>query len=417
MRSSNRLGLFAKLITLGSLYVSQAIPLGFFIIAVPTILRREGVSLEKIGLLSALALPWLIKFLWAPLVDRWGVDSRFGHYRSWILPLQIGCVGTVACMANLNRAADMGTLIVLGGVFMLLSATQDIATDGLAVRLLEPHERGLGNGAQVGGYYLGQILGGGVVLLLFGRFGWTIAISAMAVFLALPIIPLLSIRESARSGQSTRQRTAVGYRSLLGFFRQTGVRSWIVVVLLWRGGETMVQWMFNPMLVDRGFSPERIGLILGVAGSIGALGGAVVGGLLISRWGRRKSLLAFGGIQAMALALYILLAREVGGLSLIYGVVIASAAAGGMATAALYTRMMDVSRYDSAASDFTVQQSLAAIGPLIAAGLSGFSATAIGYSGHFMLAVRVQVLAVLCVAWAVTPARSQAAGKVMVQPS
>ena len=76
-----------RLTLITGLYVSQAIPLGFLIVALPAILRSQGLGLEQTGLLGALALPWLIKFLWAPLVDRFGSSSR-GHYRSWIIPLQ-----------------------------------------------------------------------------------------------------------------------------------------------------------------------------------------------------------------------------------------------------------------------------------------------------------------------------------------
>ncbi len=181
---------------IASLYVSQAIPLGFFVVAMPGILRSYGVGLEQVGLVGALAFPWLIKFLWAPLVD--GVGScRAGHYRSWILPLQTLSVLAVAALSLADLRQGLAALFFIGAAFMLCSATQDIATDGLAVRVFGSHERGPANGIQVGGYYLGQILGGGAVLVLFHRLGWTPAVLAMAGFLALPLIPALRFREPA----------------------------------------------------------------------------------------------------------------------------------------------------------------------------------------------------------------------------
>ena len=93
-----------KLSLLAALYVSQAIPLGFFIEAVPAIGRDLGLSLRDIGLIQALALPFLIKFLWAPLVDGRGAAQR-GHYRSWLLPLQGLAVATVVA-TTLNRISD-----------------------------------------------------------------------------------------------------------------------------------------------------------------------------------------------------------------------------------------------------------------------------------------------------------------------
>ncbi|MBZ0114556.1 MAG: MFS transporter [Thermoanaerobaculia bacterium] len=379
---------------LGLLYVSQAIPLGFFIVAVPSILRSEGLSLERVGLLSALAFPWLLKFLWAPLVDRFG-SSRRGHYRSWILPLQLLCVFIVAWISRLDVSQDMGHLIVACGLFMFCSATQDVATDGLAVRLLHHDERGLGNGFQVGGYYLGQICGGGVVLLLYSAFGWTAALGVMALILALPIAWVVRLEEPRVPVEANEHVT---WSALGRFFRRPGILVWVVVLLLWRAGETMVQWMVNPLLVDQGYSLHEIGLLVGIVGSLAALVGALLGGYWINRRGRRPTLLFFGTLQVIALTAFVLPALGVGGLPVFYCVVSASAAVGGMATAALYTIMMDRSEPATAATDFSLQQSLAAIGPVLTASGSGYSAMALGYSGHFLVAASVQVCAVAWVA-------------------
>ncbi len=384
---------------LALLYVSQAIPLGFFIVAVPSILRSEGLSLERVGLLSALAFPWLLKFLWAPWVDRIGSSAR-GHYRSWILPLQLSCVVVVAWISRLSVERDMGLLVVACALFMFLSATQDVATDGLAVRLLNADERGPGNGIQVGGYYLGQICGGGLVLILYSTFGWSTAVLIMAVLLALPISLVLRLEEPPNPVAASQR---VSWSALGQFFRRPGILVWVGVLLLWRAGETMVQWMVNPMLVDRGYSLAEIGVLLGVIGSLAALVGALLGGVAVGRFGRRPTLLLFGGLQVLALTSFALPALGVGGLSLLYAVISASAAIGGMATAALYTVMMDRSDEATAATDFTLQQSLAAIGPVLTASASGFSANALGYSGHFLVAAAVQLGAVVWVTMAFRP--------------
>ena len=394
--SSTPSGRFSRLLLLALLYVAQALPLGFFVIAMPAILRERGVSLEQIGVLGALAMPFLLKFLWAPFID------RFGRYRSWLIWLQVSAVATVAAIAMLDPVADWQALLGLGTLFMLLAATQDVATDGLAVRLLwrdgeGREDRGLGNAIQVGGYYLGQILGGGLVLILVGRFGWTAALAVMALLLALPLPLVATLREPearlpAAGGEEVRP--SIGFSTLAAFFRRPGILSFVVVLLVWRLGETMTQWMVNPMLVDRGFSLERIGVLLGMLGSAGSLAGAFFGGRLIARLGRHRSLAATGSLLVPAMAAYLLPALGHGGLPLLYAVVIASAFAGGASTAALYTAAMDASAYDTAGTDFTIQQSLAAVGPMIAAGVSGLSAGLLGYPGHFALAAGVQLLVV-----------------------
>jgi RhtX/FptX family siderophore transporter len=391
-------GTATKLTLIATLYVSQAIPLGFFIVAIPAILRSQGLPLERVGLLSAIAAPWLLKFLWAPLVDRYG-SPRWGHFRSWLLPLQTLSVLTVVAISRLELETDFMPLVLAGALFMLLAATQDIATDGLSVRVLTHDERGPGNGVQVGGYYLGQIVGGGLMLIAFHRFGWSAAVLMMAGFLALPILPTLLFREPRHPREAAARK--VDYRALGRFFTRSGAGVWVAILLLYRMGETMAATMFNPMLVDLGLSLEEIGLLLGIASSFGSFSGALLGGFLIRSVGRKPALVGFGLLQAAAIAGLALPALGFAGpwgVYTVYAVAIASAFSGGMATAALYTSMMDHSSTETSATDFTLQQSLAAVGPVLAASLSGFSAAALGYPLHFALCAGVAVLTVVLVA-------------------
>ncbi len=139
-----------KLGLLGSLYLSQGLPFGFFTGALPVLMRKQGYSLESIGLATMLALPWALKFLWAPLVDRHGW-AKVGLRRSWILPLQAIMVIALLIISMLSDKAAMPVLLGCVFVINLLAATQDIATDGLAVDILSAKERGLANGVQVAG--------------------------------------------------------------------------------------------------------------------------------------------------------------------------------------------------------------------------------------------------------------------------
>src|SRR5690606_5955510 len=145
-----------KLTLLASLYLAQGMPYGFFSQFLPAMLRAQGVSLEGIGLASLLALPWALKFAWAPLVDRHG-SARFGHRRGWIVPIQLLTVVTLLALSQVDPTVEIQAM--LAGVLLLnlLASTQDIATDALAVTILRPEERGLGNGIQVAAYRLGMI--------------------------------------------------------------------------------------------------------------------------------------------------------------------------------------------------------------------------------------------------------------------
>lgn len=209
-----------KLALLGTLYLSQGLPFGFFTQALPVLLREQGLSLPAIGFTYLLALPWALKFLWAPAVDR----CRFrgmGRRRSWILPLQSAAIIALVFIAMAHPANAL-PLVLLGILTInLLAATQDIATDGLAVELLTARERGLGNGVQVAGYRVGMIIGGGFLLVAFQYLGWATTMIAMAGILVIATIPIALHRESA-----TVESTATlgpGRATLISFIRRPGV--------------------------------------------------------------------------------------------------------------------------------------------------------------------------------------------------
>ncbi len=379
-----------RMTLIATLYVSQAIPVGFFVIALPAILRDSGASLNTVSLFSALALAWVFKFLWAPLVDRFGSATR-GHFRSWLLPVQMLAVGSVAVIAMTDPRESLVPLAVAGSVFMLLAATQDIATDGLAVRILPEAERGIGNGVQVGGFYFGQILGGGLVLYLVGRVGWSAAMGGMAVLMALPLLPVWFYREPAQV--TRRPSSSFSFGALARFFRRPGAWGWVAVLVVYRAGDAAAMRMLGPLLVDQGMTLASIGLLTGVAASVGAMAGALVGGLLVNSFGRRASLVLFAVLHALALIGYLMPANGRIEPSLLYGVVLAAAFTGGLATAAIYTAMMDRSDPATSATDFTLQQSLCATGPMVAAIFSGVVAERFGYTSLFVACVLVAVAA------------------------
>lgn len=387
MKGAQKLGL------LGALYLSQGLPYGFFTQALPALLRELGLSLPAIGLTSLLALPWALKFLWAPLVDRWG--SR----RRWILAMQ--AVAALLAVVISTIDPDRALPLILGCVLLtnLAAATQDIATDGLAVSMLSSSERGLGNGIQVAGYRLGMILGGGVLLVLFERLGWQGTFLCMAALIAaasLPLIttPALGARQASGGG---------GLREALGWLVLPGNAGWLGALALYKVGHHLAQGMLRPWLVDSGMGLADIGWLLGAGGFSAGLVGAILGGLSVNVLGRRAVLGAWGLAAAAGVAGYASLASSgvAGGLAL-WGVVLVEHLASGMATAALFTVMMDACREEHESSDYTLQASAVVIASGVAAAASGFVAEAIGYGGLLWCA---SALGVLGAAGAVAGAR------------
>jgi predicted MFS family arabinose efflux permease len=156
--------------------------------------------------------------------------------------------------------------------------------------------------------------------------------------------------------------------------------------------------MLRPFLADRGVSLAEIGKLLGTVGFVAGLLGALAGGALVNRLGRRRALLTFGALQALTVASYAWLALGPLPRTPLYVLCAAEHFAGGMATAALFTCMMDWCRPHSSATDYTVQASAVVIATGAAASASGFSAQALGYVRHFALAALLAAAALLVVA-------------------
>ena len=380
MKTRSKIGLLA------SLYLSQGLPYGFFTQALPALLRQQQVSLAVIGLTSLLSFTWACKFLWAPLVDLWG-SNRFGYRKSWIVPLQLGAVLLLFCTAMLDPGKALVAIVCIAFVANVLAATQDVATDALAIDVLTPGERGVGNGVQIAGYRMGMILGGGVLLMVFDHVGWAQTFLALGGMLLIGVIPVSVHREPRHGvtpGATSFQQSYV--HMLWGTFRQPHMGGWLLVLLTYKAGDALGSAMLRPFLIDRGLRLADIGVMLGTVGFSAGLLGAVVGGGVINLLGRTRSLVVFGLLHALSMLLYAVPAAGMGAEAFLYGACAAEHFAGSLASVALCTQMMDRSRAEAAATDYTVQSSTLAVALGVVGASSGFVTEAVGYTMLFVLA-------------------------------
>ncbi len=177
-----------KFPVLFSLYIAQSIPMSFFSTVVPVIMRQEKYSLASIGLLQLVKLPWIIKFLWAPLIDNKAKNTR--QLRQWIIFSEIFYAVVILSIGLFSLQTDFKLIIMLMIVAFIASATQDIATDAFAIIILKPAERSLGNSMQSAGSFIGTLVGTGVLLIAFHYFGWTVLLILLAMFVMVALIPL-----------------------------------------------------------------------------------------------------------------------------------------------------------------------------------------------------------------------------------
>ena len=359
-------------------------------------MRQEGMSLQVIGLLPLLAIPVMLKFLWSPLIDRYGF-TRWGHYRFWIICLQLLVIFTVIGLGFFG--INQNFIILLLGLLSLslLSSSQDIATDALAVGLLEPQERGLGNAIQTSGNYMGAVIGGGGMLILLSRWGWQATLLTMASIMLVALVPIFLHRERIKK-PSKAYITKPALKNLIDFCRYPGIGRWLLMLVFYSSGSMMATTMFRPLLVDIGLSLPEIGWLLGVVSYSAGILGAIIAGLLIAPLGRKRSLVLFGLLRAIAISTYLLPAFGVTNLPVLYLAAISVQISIGMAMTPLYTVMMDKSNLETAGTDYTTQNSIVHLGGIVAAAMSGVIVRMLGYRGVFVTSIVVSIIGVVLIA-------------------
>lgn len=383
-----------RFVLLTSLYAAQGLPFGFFTLALPVVLREAGWSLTAIGALQFLALPWALKFLWAPWVD------RHGARRTWLLALQ----GATVALAGGLALLDLQTvgLALMGAVllFNLLAATQDIVTDGLAVRWLASRERGLANAIQVGAYRLGMIVGGGGLLWLLAHSHWRAVFAAMAALLALSTWPVWRMAEPAAAAVPP---SPGDWHVALGWLHRAltpGLLACGALIFCFRFGDQMVSSLITPFLTDQGVGKDTIALMKGAVGSGTSLLGAALGGWLLLRVPRRAAMLWTGLGQSLTFGLYVAAALGWGGMPGLWVAAVAEGVVGTMATVALFSLMMDAADPHHAGTDYTLLASVVVAVGSVGGLAGGWVGDRLGYAWAFGLGTVLSALGcVALVAW------------------
>lgn len=378
-----KLATVRRYVLLGTLYFAQGLPFGFFTIAIPVLLRERHVSLAKIGLTMLLNAPWALKFVWAPVVDHRYIP-RLGRRRTWILAMQLAGSLVLTAMAIVPALTELGPLMAAMFVLNLIAATQDIATDGLAVELLPPEERGVANGLQVAAYRLGMIVGGGILPGFVAAIGLHGIFGVMAGLTVLSTLPVWVMREPPTVD------TLAGSAKVPHWLSLRGVGPVLALVIIYKLGEAAAQGMLKPFLVDHHLTLQDIAWILGTIGAVAGMLGALAGGAAVERLGRKRSMIIFGIGQIVTVLGYAYLAFATPSYDELYLWAGVEHFASGAATAALFTAMMDWSRPQASGTDYTTQASAVVISTGVAAMLGGTSAQLLGYGWHFV------VTAVLC---------------------
>ncbi len=383
-----------KLRWVAVVYLVEGLPFGFVIDTVPVYFRFHGVSLGGIGALSLLALPWSLKVLWSPLLDRWPA------YRRWVA----GCLVVMAAFVAFLPLFDPSRLTplvwaVLFGI-TLASATQDIAIDAFTIRLLDRGEEGEANGVRVSAYRVALLLSGAVLLSQGEIIGWPAVFWTFALALAaLAAVVLFRLPEREAWGSDARPAGGDLLPAMRRWLTLPGSVGVLCFILLYKLGDVSIGPMIRPFWLDAGLFVEEIGWITVGLGAGLTIAGAMVGGFLTSRIGIFHALWSLGLAQAASNLGYAAAAAWGLGRPGIYAASAVESFTAGLATAAFLAFLMRLCEKQWAASQYALLSGAFQLTRSIFGAPTGYAAEWMGYAPWFVTTFFLSFPAFLFLPW------------------
>ena len=353
-------------------------------------LREENVSRTSIGIMGAVATPYAINFLWAPLVDRArapGLYQWLGQRRSWIFGCQVLLMPAVLVMGAQDPKTAVIMLSVCALLVSFLSATQDVAIDAYRVEILKPEEYGAGAAIAIYGWHTGAFLTGAGALYVAAAGGWSMAYIAAAAVIGAISLATLFAREPAHPTEATTsaknigdwlQRAAVA--PLQDFFARLGWMAMLVlaVIVFYKFGDAMLGRMAGVFYVDLGFTKIEIANYTKTVGLAATLLGVGVGGWVCIRLGVMRAMFLGAMLMMVTNLAFALLAASGKDFGLLAAVVFFDNLTGGMATTAFVAYLSGLCNVAFTATQYAL---LASLGNFARIQLGSVSGWAVDYLG------------------------------------
>lgn len=353
----------------------------------------ENVPLQTIGFLTLVGTAYTLKFLWAPLIDRYAPPFA-GRRRGWMLLTQGGLAVCIAAMGFFSPANALGVLVMLAVMVAFLSASQDIAFDAYRTDVLRQDERGAGAALSVLGYRIAMLVSSGLALILADSWlGWGNTYVLMGALMACVMLATLFAPEPENPGKAPRSLSEAVSGPLKEFFSRRGAVTVLLLIVLYKLGDAFAEALSTTFLLrGAGYSPSEVGTVNKVLGLVATIVGALIGGSLLARLGLYRSLMLFGVAQALSNLGFWLIAISPKSIWLMGMGVGFEKLCGGMGTSAFVALLMGLCDRRFSATQFALLSALSAVGRTYLAGpLTPPLVASLGWPVFFLVTVLIAV--------------------------
>lgn len=368
--------------------------MSFFSTALQVLMREQAFSLTTISLLQLIKVPWILKFLWSPLVDRQCMSVK--DYKRWIISSEVVYAVLILGAGLLNLETNIQLIIVLVFLSLIASATQDIATDALAILCTHKEQKSFVNGMQSMGSFGGSLLGSGVLLIVLHHYGWNLVTQCLSVFVLLAILPLIMNKKIALIRPKEKSQRAK-WTDFIWFFNQRTVYPQIIFLLLYYASIMGLLSVVRPYMVDLGYNMKEIGVLNGIVGISAAMVVSYPASMLIRRFGIERVKILFAVFILIATVYFTMISFSSPTKPWLIGGIMFLWMCYGMGTVVVYTSSMFIVRQGREGTDFTIQIVITHISGLLMALISGNIADRLGYHGLFCVEAVIATVSLLYV--------------------
>ncbi|QCO66776.1 AmpG family muropeptide MFS transporter [Luteimonas yindakuii] len=384
--------------------------LPFLLIASMTLstrLRDVGLDLGSIGLISLASFFYLLKFLWAPLIDRYAfpLTAFLGRRRSWLLFSQLLVAASLGALALSRPEMGVTTLVIWVLVGSFAGATQDSVVDAYRIEIAPATAQGALAATYTLGYRIGLIVGGAGALYLAEFQGWTGAYLWMAALMLVPVVTTLVAREPAIPEATVVRRIdffGAFWQPFTSFFSTNGLLlglALLAFVGLFKFPDQVIGVMAGPFYLDSGYSKADIATVSKLYGIWTGIVGAFLGGICVAAFGFRRMLFVAAIGVALSNLAFLLMAYNPGQIWAFYLAISADNLFQGFAGTVLVAFMSSLTDRNFTATQYALLVSLANLPGKFAGGVSGFLVEATSYATFFVLSALTVVPTLLLLAW------------------
>ena len=380
-----------NLSTFFCLYLARAIPATFLMTALQVTMRQHHIGLATIGLLSLTRLPWSLKFIWTPLIDRHCITV--GDFKKLLISTELVFALAIIIVGFLDVSNNLMLIIALVLLSTFCASIQNVTNDTLAVNAFHRGDHSAVTSMKSMGRYVGRMLGGGFFIIILHQYGWHIVVPLLGFLAILLVLPIILDKHIVIADRR-KSKNPAGLKDLYRFFTRRDALPQIIFLMLFFIGFDGIMSMFKPWMVDMGYNMKEIGLYNGVIGTSVAFVMAAFAGWWVKRAGLKTAQRIVSVFAITVPAYFLFLTYVTPTLTLIMIGIVLMRATEASAAVTVYSTSMDYVRSGREGTDFTIQVVLVHISGSIITIIAGGIGQWLDYRGLCIIELALSLISV-----------------------